>query len=160
MALIDELYTEKEAEFIKSIYHGDEDSHPVLMKSIGSKIIGSDKILVSSAIDIIMMVCMNASFAHTPTECNQVAMIVHKTINSNFSLPYFLDDQGMVFAEKSLIALTFFGAAMERRHTHQGAPPTGFYRDMSKAIMNKYEHEDVADNHHRWEAFLSEMFFV
>jgi hypothetical protein len=160
MALVDELYDSREAEFIKSIYQGDVESHPILMRVLGSKIIESEKILVSNALDIIMLVCMNASFAHSTEECNKVAMIIHRNIHNDRPLPYLLDDQGMKFAEKTLIALTFFRPAMEHRHMTQGAPLPSFYRDTSRSIMNKYEHEDVADNHERWEAFLSEMFLV
>lgn len=158
MVLIDELYNSQEAEFIKSIYQGDADSHPALMKALGSKIIDSNKVLVSNTIDIIMLVCMNASFAHSAEECNKVAMILHRNIKNDDPLPYLMDDQSMKFAEKTLIALTFFRPAMESRHVLQGAPRPDFYRGASKAIFDKYQHEDVADNHERWEAFLLEMF--
>lgn len=158
MALIDELYNSQEAEFIKSMYHGDVDSHPALMQAMGSKIIDSTQILVSSSIDIVMLVCMNASFAHSPDECNKVAMILHRNLRNEQPLPYLMDGQDLKFAEKTLIALTFFRPAMEARHARQGAPLPSFYRDASKAIFDKYQHEDVADNHERWEAFLLEMF--
>lgn len=158
MALIDELYNSQEAEFIKAIYQGDDESHPSLMKTLGSKIIDSSQILVSSSIDIVMLVCMNASFAHSTEECNKVAMILHRNIRNDNPLPYLMEDQGMKFAEKTLIALTFFRPAMELRHSRRGAPLPSFYRDASKAIFDKYKHEDVADNHERWEAFLLEMF--
>lgn len=158
MALIDELYNSQEAEFIRTMYQGDEESHPLIMQAVGSKIIENTQILVSSSIDIVMLVCMNASFAHSPEECNKVAMILHRNLRNEQPLPYLMDDQSMKFAEKTLIALTFFRPAMELRHARQGAPLPDFYRQASKAIFDKYQHEDVADNHERWEAFLLEMF--
>jgi len=158
MALVDELYDGEDAERIKAMHQDGESSRYVLMQAIGSKIIESEKILVSSSLDIIMMICAGANFADSDEECAKVAMIVQRNIRNDNPLPYLMDGQTLQFAERTLIALTFFTPAIQHRHTRNGAPPPEFYRDVSKAIFTKYDHEDVAVNHERWEAFLSEMF--
>lgn len=158
MALIDELYTPEQCSIIKSLYSDDADARHQLMISFGSKIIESDKILTSPAVDIIALVCTTATFARSTTEPHQVAVMVHKHIIDEDPLPMLSRDHGLLFSEKALVALSFFGPAMSHRHQRRGAPSPDFYRQASKLMFRRHDLDDIADNHERWESFLSEVF--
>ena len=160
MALIDELYSPEDCERIKAIYSEDPSSRAALMQSFGRQIIASDKILVSKPLDILALICMTASFADSPAECQAVAIIVHKHLVSTNPLPYILDDHGITLAEKSLVSLSFFMPAMKWRTQYRGAPTPDFYRRASKVMFSRYDHNDIAEHHEQWESFFSEMFLV
>lgn len=158
MSLIEELYPPYESERIKALYGEGGSSKQYLLESIGLKILDSDKILISSPLDILYIICSLAKFADSEEECQSVALIIHSRIHDKNPLPYLLDDRGIVLAEKTLIALSFFSTAMERRHLKKGAPKPDFYRACSKKIFSDNNHHDIADHHEQWESFLSEMF--
>lgn len=100
---------------------------------------------------------MTATFAENKEECHQVAIIVYNGLKRKDPLPYVLDDRGFILAEKTLVALSFFRAAMERR-AKRGAPSSDFYRGLSKTLFIKNNQEDIAEHHEKWESFLSEIF--
>lgn len=155
MRLIDELYDEKSAELIKVLYSEDPEQ---LYVTFGTKILEKSEVFLSSKpLDIITMLCMTASFAENKEECHDVAIIVFNGLKRENPLPYVLDDKGMILAEKTLIALSFFKSAMEKRE-RKGAPPSSFYRNLSKTLFIKNDQENIAEHHEMWESFLSEIF--
>lgn len=159
MSLIEQLYDKKSIDLIKSIYCEDESSRDALFKAIGEKIIESQEIfLIAKPLDILSLICMTASFASSKEECQQVAIIISKRINDENPLPYILDDNGLLLAEKTLVSLAFYSEAMEKRWKYKGAPKPSFYRDCSKLIFKKNNLDYIADNHEKWESFLSEFF--
>ena len=158
MTLVDELYSPEDRERIKLLYQDSEESRKLLIRSFGSKILDTDKVLTSSPLDIMYFVCSLASFADSEEECHFVATVVYKRLKEKSPLPYMLDDRGLILAEKTLVALSFFLPAMEYRHKKKGAPKPDFYRSMSKNIFSINEQECVARHHEQWESFLSEMF--
>lgn len=160
MALIDELYPDEDCTRIKLIYKEDPSSRQALMEAFGHRIIQNQEILVSKPLDILALVCMTADFANSPTECQTVAVIVHKHINTKDPLPYIIDDHGITLAEKSLVSLSFFLPAMEQRHKRRGAPSPKFYRQASKTMFSRCDHDDIAEHHEKWENFFSEMFLM
>lgn len=157
MALIDELYTAEECEKIKALYSEDVGSRKTLLKSFGQKIIENDNILISTPLDILCLICMTANFAYSETECQTVAIIVHKHLRTLNPLPYILDDHGFLLAEKTLVSLSFFLPAMIHRSKRRGAPSPDFYRKASKLLFSKNEHTEISENHEKWECFLCEM---
>jgi hypothetical protein len=159
MALIDELYDADDSSRIKLLYSSDPSSRDLIMRAIGDKIIASpEKILTSKPVDILGLICSTASFASSKEECFAVAIIVNKGLSYPNPLPYLMDDHGFSLAEKTLTALSFFRKAMERRTKYHSAPSPDFYRKASKLLFQKNDHEDIAEHHEQWEAFLSEMF--
>lgn len=155
MRLIDELYDEKSAELIKVLYSEDPEQ---LYVTFGTKILEKSEVFLSSKpLDIITMLCMTASFAENKEECHDVAIIVFNGLKRKNPLPYVLDDKGMILAEKTLVALSFFKKAMEKRE-RKGAPPSSFYRNLSKTLFIKNDQENIAEHHEMWESFLSEIF--
>ena len=80
MALIDELYAPEECERIKAIYSEDVSARQALMQSFGHRIIANENILMSKPLDVLALICMTATFASSPAECQTVAVIVHKHI--------------------------------------------------------------------------------
>ncbi len=158
MVLIDELYDDNQKESIKRLYSTDVASRDAIMKAIGSKIIESDKILISNPVDILSLICCTAPFASSKEECQKVAIIVYKGLSYENPLPYILDDHGFVLAEKTLTALSFYKSAMEYRCRYHGAPTPEFYRGASIIMFRRNNEDDIADHHILWENFLSEMF--
>lgn len=158
MSLIEELYTPGEGERIKALYEDGGKSKQYLLEALGIKILDSDKILVSSPLDILYIICSLAKFADSEEECQSVALIINSRIRDKAPLPYLLDDRGIILAEKTLIALSFYSAAMNYRAVKKGAPKASFYRACSKKIFADNNHQDIADHHEQWESFLSEMF--
>ena len=155
MRLIDELYDEKSAELIKVLYSEDPEQ---LYVTFGTKILEkSDTFLSSKPLDIITLLCMTSTFAENKEECHDVAIIVFNGLNRKDPLPYVLDDRGFLLAEKTLVALSFFKSAMEKR-AKKGAPSSEFYRRLSKTLFIKNNQENIAEHHEQWEAFLSEIF--
>lgn len=160
MALIDELYSPQDCKRIQAIYSEDPESRASLMQAFGRRIIENESILTSKPLDILALICMTATFADSPTECQTVAVIIHKHIKTTNPLPFILDDHGITLAEKTLTALSFFLPAMQHRHRYRGAPSPEFYRKASKVMFARCDHEDIAAHHEQWEAFFSEMFLV
>lgn len=159
MALIDELYSEEDCERIKALYKEDVSSRQVLLEAFGHKIIQNDNILTSKPLDVLALICMTAEFANSQNECHAVAIMVHKHINTKDPLPYILDDHGITLAEKCLVSLSFFLPALERRY-RKGAPSPDYYRKAGKLMFSRCDHEDIANNHEKWESFFSEMFLM
>jgi hypothetical protein len=160
MALIDELYAPEECERIKAIYSEDVSARQSLMQSFGHRIIANENILTSKPLDILALVCMTATFASSPLECQTVAIIVHKHILDADPLPYVVDDHGITLAEKCLVSLSFFLPAMERRHKRRGAPSPSFYRNASKIMFSRCDQQAIADHHEQWESFFAEMLLM
>jgi len=160
MALIDELYAPEECERIKAIYSEDVSARQSLMQSFGHRIIANENILTSKPLDILALVCMTATFASSPLECQTVAIIVHKHILDADPLPYVVDDHGITLAEKCLVSLSFFLPAMERRHKRRGAPSPSFYRSASKIMFSRCDQQAIADHHEQWESFFAEMLLM
>lgn len=158
MTLVDELYSPEDRERIKLLYQEDLESRESLIQLIGSKILDTDKILTSSPLDVLFFICSLAKFAETQNECQYVAKVVFSRLRDPKPLPYVLDDQGLILAEKTLIALSFFLPAMEYRTKRHGSPKPSFYREISKRIFIVNDQEDVAEHHEQWEGFLAEMF--
>lgn len=160
MALIDELYTPEQCTRIKALYAEDVSSRSVLMKAFGQKIVENEGILLSKPLDILALICMTASFAHSPLECQTVAVIIHKHLMDVNPLPYVLDDHGITLAEKTLVSLSFYYSAMEKRHKRRGAPSPSFYRQASKIMFSRCNQPEIAEHHEQWECFFSEMFLA
>ncbi len=155
MSLIEELYDEKSAKIIKVLYSEDPEQ---LYVAFGTKILEkSETFLISKPLDILTLLCMTATFAENKEECHDVAIIVYNGLKRKDPLPYVLDDRGFVLAEKTLVALSFFRSAMEKR-AKKGAPPSEFYRGLSKTLFIKNNQENIAEHHEKWESFLSEIF--
>lgn len=159
VSLIDELYNADSVKWIKQIYSDDPNSKELLYESFGHKIVESQEIfLQSKPLDIVCLICMTAKFAENKEECQTVGIIVHKGLKYENPLPYMLDDHGFLLAEKTLVALSFFRSAMDYRAKYKGAPTSKFYREASKLLFRKNGHDNIADNHEKWENFLSEIF--
>jgi len=155
VSLIEELYDEKSAKIIKVLYSEDPEQ---LYVAFGTKILEkSETILISKPLDILTLLCMTATFAENKEECHDVAIIVFNGLKRKDPLPYVLDDRGFLLAEKTLVALSFFRSAMEKR-ARKGAPPSEFYRGLSKTLFIKNNQENIAEHHEKWESFLSEIF--
>ena len=158
-SLIEELYDEKDVESIRSLYKEDPESRKLLYRSFGAKIIEqSDTFLSTKALDVLSLICMTATFADSETECQEVAVILFKRMNDVSPLPYIFDDHGFLLAEKTLIALSLYPKAMEKRWRYHGAPTPNFYRNASKLLFLKNGHEGISNHHEMWEGFISEMF--
>lgn len=158
-SLIEELYDENSVELIRSIYAEDPESRAQLYKSFGTRIIEkSDTFLMSKPLDILCLICMTATFADSDKECQEVAVIFHKHLNDKDPLPYLMDDMGFSLAEKTLVSLSLYPKAMEKRWKYHGAPSPEFYRKASKLLFEKNGHESIANHHEKWEGFFSEMF--
>jgi hypothetical protein len=159
VSLIDELYDQKDLKWIRQIYSEDPNSRELLYKSFGNKIIEKqDTFLNSKPLDILCLICMTAPFAEDKEECHTVGIIIHKGLKYENPLPYVLDDQGFLLAEKTLVALSFFRSAMDYRAKYKGAPTSNFYRNASKLLFSKNGHDNIADHHEQWENFLCEIF--
>lgn len=155
MSLIDELYDDKSAKLIKVLYSEDPEQ---LYVAFGTKILEkSETFLSSKPLDVLTFLCMTATFAENKEECHDVAIIVFNGLKRKDPLPYVLDDKGFILAEKTLVALSFFRAAMDRR-AKKGAPSSDFYRGLSKKLFVQNNRENIAEHHEKWESFLSEIF--
>lgn len=158
-SLIEQLYDEKTVKSIRSIYLDDPDYRPHLYKSFGMKIIEKNEtFLDSKPLDLLSLICMTASFADNVTECQEVAVIFSNHLLDENPLPYMMDDNGFALAEKTLVALSLYPKAMEKRWKYHGAPSPEFYRKASKLLFMKNGHESIANHHEKWEAFFSEIF--
>jgi len=157
-SLIEQLYTDRAVELIRDLYYDDPDAKTSFYEAFGKKIIEKQDIfLISKPLDILMLICSTAKFASSTEECQNVAVIIYKRIQEPKPLPYITDDHGMVLAEKSFIALSFFYKTLEKRW-QKGAPSPAFYRNCSKKIFSANNFEDIAKHHEQWEAFFQEFF--
>ncbi len=158
MSLVEKLYSSKAVELIKDLYYEDLDARQSFYQAFGKKIIESqDMFLDQKPLDILMLICSTASFSSGPDESQTVALILHKRLNDAHPLPYILDDKGLVLAEKTLVSLSFFLPALEKRW-RKGAPHPNFYRECSKKMFIANNLENIADHHEQWESFFIELF--
>lgn len=159
LALIEELYSKKDCEKIRSFYKEDVSTHTALRHAIGDKIILSrDKFLTTNPIDIVCLICLKSKFAASEDECHRVAITVCQTMSEKNPLPYIHVDDRLTLANKTLVSLSFFNKAMEHRWRYRGAPSPKFYRTISKSIFISNKQPDIAAHHEKWEGFLGEMF--
>jgi hypothetical protein len=160
LALIEELYGEKECKTIKELFLEDPSSRLSLREAIGNKIVlEKDKILTTNALDIICLLCLTAKFASSEDECHRVAITIYQFFDKPKDvIPSLIDDEGLEFASKTLMALSFRVKAMENRWKYHGAPSPSFYRQVSKTVFSNHEQKDIAAHHEQWEGFLGELF--
>ena len=159
LALIEELYGEKDCEIIKTLFLEDPSSRLSLREAIGNKpILEKDKILVTNSLDAICLICLTAKFAASEDECHRVAITIHQFLDKPLdTIPSLIDDKGLKFASKTLIALSFRAKFLEKRWKQQGAPSPSFYRKVSKTVFACYGQKDLAAHHEQWEGFLGEL---
>lgn len=161
IALIEQLYEENECKIIKEFYQNDESSRNALREAIGNKIIlEKDKFLTTNPLDIICLICLTAKFAHSEDECHRVAITLYQFYDKPVDsiMPSLVNDEGLKFANKALISLSFLAKAMEKKWKYHGAPSPSFYRSVSKTIFKRSNQADIATHHEQWEGFLGEMF--
>lgn len=159
MSLIEQLYDDKSVEVIRAIYSEDVSSRQMLFRAFGQKIIEKQEtFLIAKPLDLLSLICMTASFADSDEECQDVAVIFFKRLNDSNPLPYISEDAGILLAEKTLVSLSLYPKAMERRWKYKGAPSPSFYREASKLVFKKNEKDSIAKNHEKWELFFSEIF--
>ena len=159
LALIEELYSEQECRVIKDLFLEDSSSRLSLREAIGNKIIiEKEKILSSNALDALYLICLTAKFAASEDECHRVAITIYQFLDKPLDIiPSLIEDEGLKFASKTLMALSFRVKALENRWKYHGAPSPSFYRKVSKTIFNNYGQKDLATHHEQWEGFLGEL---
>lgn len=159
LALIEELYGEKDCEIIKTLFLEDPSSRLSLREAIGNKIIlEKDKILVTNSLDAICLICLTAKFAASEDECHRVAITIYQFLDKPLdTIPSLIDDKGIKFASKTLMALSFRAKSLEKRWKYHGAPSPSFYRKVSKTVFDCYGQKDLAAHHEQWEGFLGEL---
>jgi hypothetical protein len=159
LALIEELYSEKDCKIIKKLFLEDHTSKISLREAIGNKIIiEKDKILTTNPLDALCLICLTAKFAASEDECHRVAITIYQFFDKPKDLiPSLIDDIGLEFASKTLISLSFCAKSLEKRWKYHGAPSPSFYRQISKTIFNNHGQKDIAAHHEQWEGFLGEL---
>ena len=104
------------------------------------------------------MICLTAKFADSEDECNRVAITIYQYHDkTKETIPSIISDEGLGFASKCLIALSFHPQALEKRWKYHAAPKPDFYRQLSKTTYKRFGQEDIASHHEQWEAFLGEV---
>jgi hypothetical protein len=160
-SLLEELYSPSECKTIRSMLLSETDStKKIILEAVGNKVaLDQEKILTSNPIDILYMICLTSKFASSEEECHRIAITVYQRYREtqNF-LPMLSKDTGIIFATKTLIALSFHAKALEHRWKYHGAPKPDFYRKISKATFITHGQKDIASHHEQWEGFLGEMF--
>ena len=157
---IDQIFNKKECIAIKQLYTDDPSSHKILRDAIGAKVITEkNKIITANLLDVLFLMCLAARFASSEDECYRVAVTLHQFHNKTdeLLLPSLVADQGLIFANKCLIALSFHAQALEKRWKFHGAPSPDYYRQTSKATFANNNQKDLAEHHEQWEGFLGEI---
>ena len=158
-SLVEQLYNYENCKALQTLYKTDILLQPSIKQAIGAKLItDSSKIVISNAIDTLFMICLTAKFASSEDECNRVAITIYQYHDkTNQILPSIISDIGLKFASKSLMALSFYPQALEKRYKYHGAPKPKFYRELSKTIYKTCDQNDIAAHFEQWEAFLGEV---
>ena len=159
-SLLEELYTPNECKIIQDFFTKEETLKQTIVNAVGTKLIlEKDKILISNPLDILYVICLHAEFATSEDECLRVAPTIYQHFGKTQKpLPMLTEDFGLAFANKTLIALSFFANALEHRWKYHAAPMPSFYRKISKNIFDINGQPDIASHHEQWEGFLGEMF--
>lgn len=159
MSLIEKLYDKDSVKRIREMYLDDSESRDTLYEVLAIRIMEKDDIFLDTKpLDILTLLCMTAKFADNKEECQNVAVIIYNRMRDIDPLPYVLDDRGILLAEKTLMALSFYRSAMEYRWKYKGAPSIEFYRNYSKRMFYTHGHLGLAEHHEQWEGFLGEIF--
>ncbi len=155
-SFIDQLFTPAQCHHLRAQWlDGDRF---VLGQVIGKQLIASARtVSISNLVDALMLLCMTNSFSRDEDECSTVALLCAQGLRDTSPLPLLTRDRGLVLARKTLVSLTFFRPAMVARTERRGAPAPEVYRRVSQRALQEADYEQLADNHSRWEAFLSEV---
>lgn len=159
-ALIEQLYSPQECKAIQELYQEDSSSRIPIRDAIGTKLVTDrNKILFEKPLDAIYLICLTAKFASSEEECHKIAITVYQRHDKpNDVLPSLAFDEGLKFAHKTLMALSFHLQALEKRWKYHGAPKPAYYRQISKNVFVTNGEKDIAAHHEQWESFLGEMF--
>ena len=158
--LIEQLYDPQQCGAIRALYKEDKTVHELIREAIGAKLAtNSEKIVTTNPIDMLCLICLTSKFATSEDECYRIAVTVYQYYDSTEQmLPLITEDTGLKFASKTLIALSFYAKALEKRWEYRGAPSPSYYRNASKLVYRRYNQEDIAEHHEQWEGFLGELF--
>ena len=157
--IIEEFYNLNEQDAIKFLYANDNTSHKLIGKAVGNKLVTAyDTIITSDLLDCLYLICLTATFADSDDECFRIANTICQFYNkTNNILPSLIEDRGLLFASKTIIALSFYPQSLEKKWKNQGAPSPSFYRNVSKNIYKNNNQKDISAHHEQWELFLGEV---
>lgn len=158
--LIDQLYSASDCAYIKLLYKEDPSCRTALREALVDKIIlDKDKFLSYKPIDVLYIICLGSDFASSDDECHRIAITIFQYFNKPQNiLPSLISDIGLQFANKTLISLSFFYQALEKKWKYHAAPSPLYYRQASKATFARFGQEDIALHHEKWEKFIGEYF--
>lgn len=159
-SLIEQIFNQKECEAIRSLFLDEPSNQKIIAKAISAKLITDNAKIITpnSTVDVLYLICLSSKFADSEDECLRVANIIYeyRTEVTNM-LPSIVYDRGLKFANKTLIALSFYPQALEKQWRQRGAPTPSFYRNVSKTIFKNHKQQDISSHHEQWEQFLSEV---
>lgn len=155
-SLISQLFTKKEVCSIQKLYKEDSSSHKLIYRSIGSKLLDSDKIINHPPIDILALLLGNNGFGASDEDCMHVAVFVYKSFFYKNPLPFLFEGNTLEFSIKTLISLSFFKGLLEQRMCRRGAPSPSYYREASKIVFVHKGYESISKHHENWESILVE----
>jgi hypothetical protein len=158
--LIEYLYNEAECQAIKKMWQASDERsaiHLILGRRLLEK---NSKLLPATSgtlLDILMLVCRTQSFAYDENEGLTVAVLLTQSLRDKNILPLLQSDRGVNFSRKALVSLALFYPAMEHKCRRYGAPSPEYYRQASKTELRRADYPGIAENHLKWEGFLSEV---
>jgi hypothetical protein len=155
-SLISQLFTQKQCKEIQRLYKDDPASHRLIYRSIGSKLLDSDKIINHPSIDILALLLGNNGFGASDEDCMHVAVFVYKSFFYESPLPFLSEGNTLEFSIKTLVSLSFFRGLLEQRMNRKGAPSPTYFREASKIVFAHHGYKSIGENHEKWECLISE----
>lgn len=157
-SIVDQLgYNNEEKKSIQSLWR-DESCRLDVKKALGSKLAGSDSLIIGNSLNQLCLIMCQADFADTEDETITVAVIVLYCLKVPDILPSLAEHRGRAFAARSLVALGMFNKAMEERCQRRGAPKPDYYRQIGKLYFKQDNLPEIANHFKLWENFLAERF--
>lgn len=155
--LIYNLYNKQECEAIEKLYH-EKSLRKLIVDAIATKLITlNENVIDVNLLNSMYVICLTAKFANSEDECYRVAVTLCQFYNKTKNiLPSIEMDRGLEFANKTLIALSLYPQAIEKKWKYHGAPSINFYRNTSKHIYTLHDQFDISNHHEQWEKFLGE----
>jgi hypothetical protein len=110
--------------------------------------------------EVLFMVCMRFPGSSEEAEPIIAASFMAKCVRSRAPLPMITEDSGVEFCAKTLVSLSVFLEAMNRRTARAGAPKPEYYRKVAQGILSKktVAHRALSSHHQAWESFIHENF--
>lgn len=84
-----------------------------------------------------------------------IGAMIFYCLKKNDIFPSLIEHTGKDFSSRTLVSLSLFGAAMERKHKKFGAPSPDYYKNVAIMYLKSDGLADIANNFDKWTGYIN-----